>query len=73
MRKLSGPGHQTRALIRSNTADIRQTRNAAVVVINPDLERPRRFACRSLRCRPPPAPRLLPTKFSTARAMRAIS
>ena len=43
MRNLSAPGHQTSALIRSNAADIRQTRNAAVVVINPDLERAAAF------------------------------
>jgi starch synthase (maltosyl-transferring) len=39
MRTLTGPGQQTTALLRSDAADIRQTKNALVVVINPDLER----------------------------------
>jgi starch synthase (maltosyl-transferring) len=40
MRALTGPGRPTTALVRSDAADIRQTRSGVVVVINSDLQQP---------------------------------
>ena len=37
-RMLVDPGHETTTLLRSDSLDIRQTRNAVVVIINPDLQ-----------------------------------
>jgi starch synthase (maltosyl-transferring) len=43
IRTLSDPGQQPTALIRTDTAGIGHTKNAAVVIINPDLQRPAEF------------------------------
>ena len=43
IRTLSDPGQQPTALIRTDTADIGHTKNAAVVIINPDLQRTAEF------------------------------
>jgi starch synthase (maltosyl-transferring) len=44
IRTLSDPGQQPTALIRTDTAGIGHTKNAAVVIINPDLQLPTKFS-----------------------------